>query len=98
MKKIIVVFACVTVVLLGFAAVCMGYTAPAAGDFLYDMYDMFYAKMVEGSVGGMVTGGAIAAALYSLIRGSMAGFGIGIVSAGCIFKLEDIVTSLGFLM
>jgi len=70
-------------------------TAPAAGDFAFDIYDVAVNKILLGPVG--VVGGVMAVVLgaMAVIQQKIA-MGIGAVLGGVvILKANDIVTSLG---
>ena len=85
-------------ILIVSAGAALAFTAPAAGDFFYDIYDIGVNKMLQGPIG--FVGGIIAmvAAAILAIR-QMILPAAGTVLAGIfLLKADSLVTSLGALI
>ena len=87
---------------LGFIGVmsvkALAYTAPAAGDMWYELYEVFYEKLVEGPLGAAAVGGILTWGILAAIRGSAIQFAVCSCAAAIVFSLEKVVTSLGMLI
>ena len=98
MKKQTTILLLALVVLLVSAGAALAFTAPAAGDFFYDVYDVGVNKMLKGPIG--FVGGIVAmvAAAVLAIR-QMILPAAGTVLAGIfLLKADTLVTSLGALI
>lgn len=98
MKKQTTIILLALVVLLVSAGAALAFTAPAAGDFFYDVYDVGVNKMLKGPIG--FVGGIVAmvAAAVLAIR-QMILPAAGTVLAGIfLLKADTLVTSLGALI
>ncbi len=84
-----------TLIFLGIAQVVMAVTAPAAGDFSYEVYDLVVTRVLNGPIGfvagvGTMAAGAIAAVQNKIFPGLVC-MGSGTV----LMNAESLVTALG---
>lgn len=86
---------------VGVFAVCIpaahAITAPAAGSFAYDMYDVGVNKILKGApgfIGGMV--GIVYSATQ--LSSNWKGAGLGILASTAVIKADSITTSLGMIV
>lgn len=73
------------------------FSAPAKGDMWYELYDVFYTKLVEGPLGAAAVGGILTWGILAAIRGSAMVFAVCSCAAAIVFSLENVVTSLGIV-
>lgn len=98
MKKQTTIILLALVVLLAAAGTAMAFTAPAATDFFYDIYDIGVNKMLKGPIGFVAGIMAMVAAAVLAIR-QMILPAAGTVLAGIfLLKADTLVTSLGALI
>ncbi|EPE4165704.1 conjugative transfer protein TraE [Yersinia enterocolitica] len=78
-------------------AVAMAWTAPAAGDFGYQVYDVGINKIAKGPIG--FAGGAYLIAAGATKMNESWPKALGFVLAGsCLIKVDSLTTSLGALI
>lgn len=85
---------CVTFAMAGTA---FAFSAPASGDMWFELYEVFYDKLVEGPLGAAAVGGILTWGILAAIRGSVFQFAVCSCAAAIIFSLESVVTSLGMI-
>jgi len=73
------------------------FTAPAQGDLWFELYEIFYDKLVEGPLGAACVGGMLTWGILAAIRGSVFQFLVCSCAAGIVFSLETVVSSLGMI-
>ncbi len=73
------------------------FTAPAQGDMWFELYDVFYDKLVEGPLGAACVGAMLTVGILGAIRGSIFQFGVCSCAAAVVFSLENVVSSLGMV-
>ena len=73
------------------------FTAPAAGSFAYDVYDIAVKKIAQGPVGFVAGVTGIVLGVMQLFAGRVLSAVPGVLGGALILKSEDIVTSLGLL-
>jgi hypothetical protein len=93
-----VILTLVSVIMLGVVQIAQAISAPASGDFAYDLYDIGVNKIVKGPigfVGGVVAmvAGAIAAIQARIMLALPA-----ILGGAALLKADSIVSSLGALI
>jgi hypothetical protein len=98
LKKKLLLLGLTTGVLMAMAGNAFAFTAPSQGDMWYDLYDVFYAKLIEGPLGAACVGGILAWGILSAIRGSILQFCVCSCAAAIVFSLESVVTSLGMIV
>jgi hypothetical protein len=98
MKKQTPIILLALTVLLVSAGAALAFTAPAAGDFFYDIYDVGVNKMLKGPIG--FVGGIIAmvAAAVLAIRQMILPAAGTVLSGIFLLKADTLVTSLGALI
>ncbi|MEM1672315.1 MAG: hypothetical protein QXT86_09735 [Archaeoglobaceae archaeon] len=80
---------------LVFAVPVFAFTSPTAGSMLYDVYDIFVKKIVQGPVG---TAAGVACMVYGgvqLVMGRLGSAVLPIIGGGILVKAESIANSLG---
>ncbi len=85
---------CATLAMTGTA---FAFTAPAQGDLWFELYDVFYDKLVTGPLGAACVGGVLTWGILAAIRGSVFQFAVCSCAAAVIFSLETVVSSLGMI-
>lgn len=85
---------CATFALAGNA---FAFTAPAQGDMWFELYEVFYDKLVEGPLGAACVGAMLTMGILGAIRGSVFQFGVCSCAAAIVISLENVVTSLGMV-
>ncbi len=80
-----------------FVSPAMAFTAPAAGDFGYDAYDIFFNKMVDGPLGWIGAGILVFWGLSKVMQQWMMTL-LCMISASAIIKWETLLTSLGAVL
>lgn len=78
----------------------MAFTAPAAGDFMYDAYDIGVNKILDGPIGNLVGMGLVAFGVISFMdanRGAKQGLPA-LIAGGVLPNLDAAVTTLGFMV
>lgn len=85
---------CGTLALTGNA---FAFSAPSQGDMWFELYEVFYGKLVEGPLGAACVGGILTWGILAAIRGSVFQFAVCSCAAAIIFSLEDVVSSLGMI-
>ena len=83
--------------LFAMAGNAFAFTAPAQGDMWFELYDVFYDKLVTGPLGGACAGAMLAMGIIGAIRGSIFQFGVCSCAAAIVISLENLVTSLGMV-
>jgi len=73
------------------------FTAPVAGSFAYDVYDIAVKKIAQGPVGFVAGVAGIVIGVMQLFTGRILTAVPGVLGGALILKSEDIITSLGLL-
>jgi len=95
--KQIVVFFTLTVLSVLLAAAALAYTAPAAGDPGYAVYDILVNKMLKGPIGS--AGGVFLMALgATMINQSWVKGGATALGGGVVFNADAVATSFGMML
>jgi hypothetical protein len=79
------------------AGSAFAFSAPSQGDMWFELYEVFYDKLIEGPLGAACVGGILTWGILAAIRGSVFQFLICSCAAAIIFSLETVVTSLGLI-
>lgn len=80
------------------ASAVMAITAPASGDFAYDIYDIGINSIMKGPIGFVIGSGCIALGGWSALKQNIP-MAVGSALGGAaILKCDTLVTSLGLLM
>ena len=87
--------AAATAVTLTSSVDTMGITAPASGDFLYDVYDIAVNKILKGAIGFVAGVGIVAYGVFMALRNALLPALLAFIGGGIIIKADAIVTSLG---
>lgn len=77
-----------------FASVAHAFTAPTAGAFMYDAYDIAFNKLLFGPA-GWVGGGVLLVIGIEQIRQNWKMGVLCFIGAGLLIKLQDLMTTLG---
>lgn len=85
---------CATLVLTENA---FAFSAPSQGDMWFELYEVFYDKLVEGPLGAAAVGGILTWGILAAIRGSVFQFAVCSCAAAIVFSLESVVSSLGMI-
>jgi hypothetical protein len=85
---------CATFAMAGNA---FAFSAPSQGDMWFELYEVFYDKLVEGPLGAACVGGILTWGILAAIRGSVFQFAVCSCAAAIIFSLETVVSSLGMI-
>lgn len=72
----------------------MAFTAPTAGDFMYDLYDIFVNKGLNGAP-GFVIGVALIGYSFTQMQTNWKLASLGVIGGSLLIKAADIATSLG---
>jgi len=82
------------------ASVAFAFTAPAAGDFVYDVYDIGVNKLAKGPVGFIGGLGLIVWGLYGGLMGKtgLGGSVMSILGGGVIAKADTVTETLGAML
>ena len=80
------------------ATAALAFTAPAAGDLGFDIYDLVVNQGVEGPLGLMAGVVALAFGAFQAISGRVITGVMAIIAGGVLISAEGIVTSLGFVV
>jgi len=89
----------VVMALVSVAGPVYAFTAPAAGDFAYDLYDIFFNDIVGGPIGYIIGGTAIGYGLYQVAFTQSITTGIASVLVGAgIAGLNALTSSLGMIV
>lgn len=82
-------------------AIGMAFVAPAAGDFGFAVYDFIMHTMLTGALGLMLAAICCGIGIYSCIDRQRGGVPVGVgffVLAAAIYNIEDLATSIGFMV
>lgn len=82
------------VVVALFATVAYAFTAPTAGDFMYDAYDIAFNKLLFGPA-GWVGGGILLVIGIEQIRQNWKIGVLCFIGAGLLIQLQNLMTTLG---
>lgn len=82
------------VALCAFVPNAMAFTAPAAGDFGYEFFDIAFNKILFGPI-GWVGGGFLIALGLSVLKQSWIQCIVCILGAAGLIKLQSLMTTLG---
>lgn len=83
--------------LFAMAGNAFAFSAPAKGDMWFELYEVFYDKLIEGPLGAACVGGILTWGILAAIRGSVFQFAVCSCAAAVIFSLETVVSSLGMI-
>ncbi len=81
---------------LGVVGKAFAWSNPSSGSFAYDLWDLAINKIAKGPIGMLISAGFIGGAIKSATSGSLLGSVICTLGAGAVYKLDSIVTSLGY--
>ncbi len=73
-------------------------TAPAAGSFAYDVYDIAVTKMLQGPIGFVGGASAMVVGAVMAIQGKLMTAVPAIVGGALLLKADTLVTSLGAII
>ena len=90
-------FAPLLIVLAAFVPPAFAFTAPTAGDFLYDAYDIAFNKILFGP-GGWIGGGILMAIAFQLLRTAWVQSLMCLLAAAGIIKLQSLMETLGAIV
>lgn len=85
---------CATFAMAGNA---FAFSTPSQGDMWFELYEVFYDKLIEGPLGAACVGGILTWGILAAIRGSVFQFAVCSCAAAIIWSLESVVTSLGMI-
>lgn len=81
--------------IVGLAGAAHAFTAPAAGSFMYDIYDIAVEKLLKGPAGFVAGVGAMIFGAFSLLRGAVLQAVPAVLGGAVLVKADSIVSSLG---
>ncbi len=85
-------------IVIGGAATALAITAPTAGTFAYDVYDVAVNKMLDGPVGFVAGVGAMVVGAVCAIQQKLGGAVPAILGGAVLLNADSLVTSLGMLI
>lgn len=97
MNRSVFMFAYMIFASLAVAGNAYAFSAPSRGDMWFELYEVFYDKLLEGPLGAACVGGILTWGILAAIRGSVFQFVVCSCAAGIIFSLETVVSSLGII-
>lgn len=97
LKSLFFIFTLTLCAGLVFTGNAYAFSAPSKGDMWYELYEVFYDKLVEGPLGAACVGGILTWGILAAIRGSVFQFAVCSCAAAIIFSLETVVSSLGMI-
>ena len=97
MKKKLLLLGLTTSAFLAMAGNAFAFSAPTQGDMWFELYDVFYSKLIAGPLGAACVGGILTWGILAAIRGSIMQFCVCSCAAAIVFSLESVVTSLGMI-
>lgn len=97
MSRSVFMFAYMIFASLTVASNAYAFSAPSQGDMWFELYEVFYDKLVEGPLGAACVGGILTWGIFAAIRGSIFQFAVCSCAAAIIFSLETVVSSLGMI-
>lgn len=97
MKQKLLLLGLTTSVFLAMAGNAFAFFAPTQGDMWFELYDVFYSKLIEGPLGAACVGGILTWGILAAIRGSIMQFCVCSCAAAIVFSLESVVSSLGMI-
>lgn len=74
------------------------WSQPTQGSFAYDVYDIAINKIAKGPIGFVAGAGLMAGAIFAATRAAWVPAVLMAVGSGTLFKIEDVVSSLGYLI
>jgi hypothetical protein len=83
---------------ISLAPAAHAFTAPAAGDFMYDVYDIFVNKIMLGAVGFTAGVASIVFAAIMLVKAQFMLALPAVIGGAVLLKADAIVTSLGAII
>lgn len=89
--------ACATIALVAVTSSAFAITAPVAGDFAYDVYDIGVNKIVKGPIGYVGGMGAIAFGAIQATKNQVLQAVPAIIGGAAILKADAIVSTMGML-
>ena len=97
MNRAFFILALTICAILATAGNALAFSAPSQGDMWFELYEVFYDKLVEGPLGAACVGGILTWGILAAIRGSVFQFAVCSCAAAIIFSLETVVSSLGMI-
>lgn len=97
MTRMLLLLALTVCATFAMAGTAFAFTAPSAGDMWFELYEVFYEKLITGPLGAACVGGILTWGILAAIRGSVFQFAVCSCAAAVIFSLETVVTSLGMI-
>ncbi len=91
-KRIIFAF---SLILVGAAQMALAYTAPATGDFSYELYDLIVTNILDGPIGFVAGVGAMGGGAYILTQNKLLPGFLTLGGGVLLMNAENMVTSLG---
>ncbi len=82
---------------LGVASLSFAMTAPVAGAFAFDIYDIGVNKILKGPIGFIAGLGAVVYSGISMVKGDLMTAVPALLGGGAIIKSDTIASSLGML-
>lgn len=96
-KKQVIAFVSLILISVLLTATAFAYSAPAAGDPGYTVYDILVNKMIKGPIGS--SGGVFLMALgATMINQSWVKGGATALSGGIVFNADAVATSFGMML
>ena len=89
--------ACATLALVAIASSAFAITAPVAGDFAYDVYDIGVNKIVKGPIGYVGGMSAIAFGAIQTVKGPPILAIPALIGGAAILKADAIVSTMGLI-
>jgi len=80
---------------VGLAGVAHAFTTPAAGSFMYDLYDIAVNKLLKGPAGFVAGVGAMVFGAFTLLRGAVLQSIPAVLGGAVLIKADSIVNTLG---
>lgn len=97
MNRTVFMFAYMLFASLAVSSNAYAFSAPSQGDMWFELYEVFYYKLVEGPLGAACVDGILTWGILAAIRGSVFQFAVCSCAAAIIFSLETVVSSLGMI-
>jgi len=97
-NRLEIIYLCAIGILLGSADVVHAVTAPAAGSFAYDIYDIGVNKILGGPIGFVAGVGAIVVGAISAVQQKVFAAVPAILGGAGMLNADSIVESLGLMI
>jgi len=76
----------------------VAFTAPAAGDLAFEIYDIIVNDGIEGPIGAMIAVASIVFGIFGIANRNWFAMGGGFAGTTAMVAGEDIVTTVGFII